>query len=275
MQNLELQLQRVQEDNIQELDPLTFGLATAGIIGTARLVAQLTTFLLASAAMRRIIKVDKKLTKRINVILKSGSKWVVHLYPDPGPNAFAIGGKHIFITTGLLKLLDKREVEAVMLHEVFHNKDLHIWKQFAMTNSFFYLLTFIAMTATAATGMFYLGLLIFYIINKVSSIAYNRISGRRHELKADDYAVKHGYGKDMAGALLKMEQWVAKARSKSYCDKFCQLERKISDAIDEHPPLQKRVEIVLRKTNELAQVMKSASFGKIKNFVEKVFKENG
>lgn len=277
MKNLDLQLQKIQEDNIQEIDAamIAFGGAVAVTAGTVRLIAQLVTYFLAAATMRKRIKVDKNLTKRINGILRSGNKWIVHIFPDTTPNAFAIGGKHVFVTTGLTKLLDEREIEAVMLHEVFHNKDLHLWKQFAMTNSFFYLLVFIATTAASSVGLFFLGFIIFYTMNKVVSILYNRLLGRRHEKKADEFAVKHGYGKDMASALLKMEKYIEKMRERTQCNTLCQLERKISDALDEHPPLKKRVEIVLRKSDELGSVMKSASFAKINKFVTRVFKQNG
>jgi heat shock protein HtpX len=56
----------------------------------------------------------------------------VYLIDDPAPNAFAAGRdpKHAYVavTTGLLQLLDKRELEGVLAHEVAHirNRDVRL-----------------------------------------------------------------------------------------------------------------------------------------------------
>jgi len=56
----------------------------------------------------------------------------VYLINDPAPNAFATGRdpKHAIVgaTTGLLEIMDKRELEAVMAHEMSHvqNYDIRV-----------------------------------------------------------------------------------------------------------------------------------------------------
>lgn len=54
----------------------------------------------------------------------------VYLIDDPAPNAFATGRdpKHAIVgaTTGLLEIMDKRELEAVMAHEMSHVKNYDI-----------------------------------------------------------------------------------------------------------------------------------------------------
>ena len=56
----------------------------------------------------------------------------LRLVDDPAPNAFAAGRspKHAFVavTTGLVDLLDERELEAVLAHEVSHirNRDVRL-----------------------------------------------------------------------------------------------------------------------------------------------------
>lgn len=54
----------------------------------------------------------------------------VYVIEDPAPNAFATGRnpKHAMIaaTTGLLEIMDKREMEAVMAHEMGHVKNYDI-----------------------------------------------------------------------------------------------------------------------------------------------------
>ena len=273
MDYLDKQLQRIQEDDLQEIDPFT--LSATAAVGTAYLVGAITTYLIAASQMKSRIKVDKKLTKRLNEILDSKGKWIIHIYPDPSPNAFAIGGRNVFITTGLLKVLTHREVEAVLLHEVYHNKDKHIYKKLAYTHSFAYLIIFIAMSVSAATGAYPLGILTLFLLIKVADIAFNRVAGRRFEIKADEHAIKFGYGKELISSLKKLEKILAERMKKIKCGTWCQFERKISEAIDEHPPAKKRVEIILRKSQELGRLMKTTSFGKIKDFVTKVFKENG
>lgn len=257
---------------VQEMDPLTTVAVGTLAVGTLRLASNLISFLLITSALVKQIKVDPKQTKQLNNILK-GSKWVVHSYPEKSPNAFAIGGKHVFITTGLTKILNQKEIDAVLLHEVFHNKDLHIWKQFASDHSFFYLVVFVSLSIAFSTGLFYLGAVAFVLSNSLYRVLYNRLVGRKHEIKADEFAVKYGYGKELISALDKMEKIVQKMQSKKYCGNLCQVERKISDAIDEHPPFKKRVEMILRKTDELGKVIKSKNFAKIKKFVIGFFKK--
>ena len=54
----------------------------------------------------------------------------VYLIDDPAPNAFATGRdpKHAIVaaTTGILKLMDDRELEAVMAHELGHVRNYDI-----------------------------------------------------------------------------------------------------------------------------------------------------
>ena len=56
----------------------------------------------------------------------------VYLIDDPAPNAFAAGRKpesaYVAATTGILELLDKRELEGVMAHEMAHvrNRDVRL-----------------------------------------------------------------------------------------------------------------------------------------------------
>ena len=57
--------------------------------------------------------------------------------------------------------------------------------------------------------------------------------------------------------------------AKTDCGKICQLSNKIGEAIDEHPPLKKRVENVLKKADKLKGVLKTMSFKKIRDFVMK------
>ena len=263
---LDKYLDQIQEDQIQELEPVTTAVL---YVGTKLLILNFVMFLLMSYSLKKSMKVDKKLTTKINKILKE-SKWVVHIVPDKSPNAFAIGGNHIFITTGLKKILTEREVEGVLLHEVYHNRDLHIYKKMAYDYPLFYLMVAGAAFITVSTGgNFLLGFLSFILMTKVAKIPYAIIVGRRHERKADEYAVQFGYGKELVNALKKLEKQYLKLMAKKECGKICQLSEKIGEAIDEHPPTKKRIEYILKKADKLKQVLKTMSFKKIRDFVLK------
>lgn len=259
-------LNQIQEDQIQELEPVTTAVL---YIGTKLVILNFAMFLLMTYSLKKSMKVDKKLTKKINKILKK-SKWIVHIVPDKSPNAFAIGGNHIFITTGLKKMLNEREVEAVLLHEVYHNKGLHIYKKMAYDYPLFYLMAAAAVYITVGTGgNFILGFMAFILMSKVAGIPYAISVGRRHESKADEYAIQFGYGRDLANALKKLEKQYLKLMAKKECGKICQLSEKIGEAIDEHPPIKKRIETILKKADKLKAVLKTMSFKKIRDFIMK------
>jgi len=261
-----------EQDNLNEVDPFTAGV-TLGV-GTVWTIGMLVSFLVNTSMLRKRVKVDKLLSKKVNEILSSGNRWIVHVFPDQAPNAFAIGGRHVYITTGLIKLLTHKEVEAVLIHEIYHNKDMHIWRNVAAESSFLYLCAFIAVSSMSAGVVLPLALIIFHIMRLSLRTIYTRFQGRHFEIKSDEYAVKKGYGTELISALKKVESWAKEHMSRQVCGKICQLERKISNEIDEHPPTKKRIEIILRKQKELDQAMGSG-FKAIESFVSGVFKQNG
>ena len=231
------------------------------------------SFLWTSHQFKKAIKIDKKLSKRVNEILNTGNKWKVHQYPDRMPNAFAIGGNDIFVTTGLVKLLSQRGVEAVMLHEAWHNKDLHIWKKIAYESSFTYLIIYTAITASMSV-MMPIGFIIAFIMKNITDIFYARTMGRRHENAADEYAVKYGYGPELASSLTKLENWARSKMGSRKCGRVCQIVNRISEALDEHPPTKARVETILKKAAELDRAARSGVKA-LSKFVVGVFKQNG
>lgn len=264
--NIDKYLNKIQEDQIQEFEPII--LATAAI-GSGIILANFISFLLVTSNMKSSLKVDKQLTTKLNKILKPPKPHIVHVVSDKEPNAFAVGGRHVFITTGLKKFLSQRQTEAVLLHEVYHNKDLHIYKKMAYDYPLFYMAVAGALALGTATAQPILGFLAFIMILKIAKIPYNITVGRRHERKADEYAVQFGYGQDLINALKKLEKQYMKAMATQECDKMCQLINKIDEAIDEHPTTKKRIENVLKKANKLGAVLKTRSFGKIRDFVMK------
>lgn len=58
-----------------------------------------------------------------------------HLILDPDPNAFALPGGHILVTSGLLELADQpEELLAVIAHEVAHVSERHVYRNIVSTS---------------------------------------------------------------------------------------------------------------------------------------------
>lgn len=265
-------LEKIQEDQIEEvIDPITGG----AIIATALIIKELVTFFLFAASMAATTKVDRQSSKELKDILKPmgvSKDFIVHVVPSKVPNAFTPGGKHVYITSGLIKLLNKREVLAVLLHEVYHAIDWHVYKRMAAEFPLYYICVPIALAAALATPAIAIitGIIVFSISLSILKIPLQRIMGRRQELKADNYAVKAGYGKDMVGALSKLEKMISKMEAGRSCGVMCKVTNRIGEAIDEHPPLKNRIEIALKDT-ELLKAMAKAKLSVITYKVRKLF----
>jgi heat shock protein HtpX len=66
-----------------------------------------------------------------NIVISTGMPMPkVYLIHDPAPNAFATGRNpkdgHIAVTTGLLEIMDKRQLEGVLAHEISHIRNYDI-----------------------------------------------------------------------------------------------------------------------------------------------------
>lgn len=260
-------LEVIQEDKeeLQEfVDPITIGAIGAGIASIA-IIKELIFFFLFVAQLAAQMKVDRKLSKKLNDIIKPlGVKkdFQVHIVPQKAPNAFTPGGKHVYMTSGLLKILNEREVLAVLLHEVYHAIDLHIVKRMAAEFPLYYIAAPIAVAAAmgaAALGPVALitGIIVFSISLSILSLPMKLIMGRKHEYDADNYAVRAGYGKEMVGALQKLEDMLRRMSAGQSCGPVCKVINKIEEKMDEHPPTRKRIEVALKNTELLKAIMKA------------------
>ncbi len=266
MKQLDKQLDIIQKDTLQEIDPITTTLA----LGTIVLISSLVMLLIGATTIINSVKVDKTLSKRLNKILNSGNKWIVHIFPTKEANAFSLGfGKHVFVTSQLLKILSPDEIDSILLHEVYHSQKKHAYKQLAYKYPLFYLVIFIGTSILTTPVVPILAILAMFIANTVGDIVFKITFGRKMEYNADSYAAKLGYGKQLISAIEKLKQW-AKANSKNQkCGRWCKIINKINSSIDEHPEWHKRIENILKNTKELTKVLKTKSFGKIKDFITK------
>ena len=81
------------------------------------------------------------------------------------------------------------------------------------------------------------------------------------ENQTDNYAIQMGYGKDLVSIMKKFEKIYLK--SMKNCTGMCKIINAIDESIDEHPVLKKRIETILRKTGELADVLKTKDMKKV------------
>ena len=87
--------------------------------------------MLRMAGARRIQKSDHpqlwNVVEEMTIASQLGSMPAVYIVDDPAPNAFATGRKQsncaVAVTTGLLRLLDRNELQGVVAHEIAHVKN--------------------------------------------------------------------------------------------------------------------------------------------------------
>jgi heat shock protein HtpX len=109
-----------------------------GVIIVAAIYALIQYFLAAriATAITGAHEIDKKDNPRLyrmveNLTIASGMPMPkVYIIDDPAPNAFATGRdpKHAVVaaTTGVLEVMDDRELEAIMAHEMSHVRNYDI-----------------------------------------------------------------------------------------------------------------------------------------------------
>lgn len=201
-------------------------------------------FFLASKPNDKLTRIAQKVTGE--------NKWKVRILDSKVPNAMALAvGTHIiFINKGLVKMLTERELIAVMLHEVKHMKTLDSLQKITIIGGLPAFLGILA--ARFAMNPTTMGLSVACSLISVLCIMFlptfvKVTLGRWHETTADSYAVKFGYGKELASTLDKMDKWVKKEEAKHECGVICRLNKKIERTFDEHPETQVRIERILQK----------------------------
>lgn len=93
-----------------------------------------SSILLASAGARQIQKEDApmlwNIVEEMTIASGMGKMPSVYIVDDPVPNAFAVGQKPesaaVAVTTGLLKRLNRDELQGVVAHEIGHIRNLDV-----------------------------------------------------------------------------------------------------------------------------------------------------
>lgn len=194
----------------------------------------------------------------------------VYLIDDPSPNAFAAGRNpdtaYVAATTGLLAIMDKRELEGVMAHEMAHvrNRDVQLMTIAAVLTGSIVLLCDILMRATLFGGgrrgndngggnavALVIGIAVLVLSPILATLMQLSLS-RKREYLADATAVDiTGDADGLASALEKLAAdtqplaKVTRATAHLYIESplrdHAGLRSGLGGLFDTHPPLEERI----------------------------------
>ena len=185
----------------------------------------------------------------------------VYIIDDPAPNAFATGRdpKHAIVgaTTGLLEIMDKRELEAVMAHEMSHVRNYDI----SVSMIAFGLVSAIGLFADLALRMMFysddrdrdvnpivyaLGLVVVILAPILATITQLAVSRQREYLADASGVLLTRDTEGLASALEKLRQFgrPMQKQSSSTANLFMNNPLKpgfFSKLFSTHPPLEDRI----------------------------------
>lgn len=191
----------------------------------------------------------------------------VYLIEDPAPNAFAAGRSpetaYVAATTGLLQLLDRRELDGVMAHEIAHvrNRDVQLMTMAAVLTGSIVLLCDLLMRMTLFGGhrregganpiAILVGLVVLVLAPILAGLLQMSLS-RRREYLADASAVDiAGDADGLASALAKLAadhtplRRVTRATAHLYIESplrdHAGLRSGLGGLFDTHPPIEDRI----------------------------------
>ena len=199
----------------------------------------------------------------------------VFIVDDPAPNAFAVGRDPnraaVAVTTGLLELLDRNELQGVVAHEIAHikNRDVAL-----MTTAGIMLGAIVLLAEIGGRALWYGGarrsrssgkdgghifvvviaIVVIVLTPILAQLLYFALSRRREFLADASGALFTRYPEGLAGALEKLGGSSVAQNDKSKVTAPMYIvrpltedgPRKLATAFSTHPPLDKRVRI-LRK----------------------------
>ncbi len=223
-----------------------------------------------AVAMTGAQKIEKKDNPRLynaveNLTLTAGLPMPeVYIINDPAPNAFAAGRdpNHALVcaTTGLIKIMDDKELTAVMAHEVSHIKNYDI----RVSTIVFGLVCLVGFVADVGWRMIYYGgrrsrnndrslvgsvimILIIVIGPFAAGLAQMAISREREYLADSSAALLTRYPEGMISALKKLEAQTRPMKQQNPATEAMFItsplnKESINNLFSTHPPIEKRIE---------------------------------
>ena len=252
-----------------------------GIVAVAAIYAIVQYFLAAQLAVvatgaKEIKKRDNPRLYRIveNLAISSGMPMPkVYIMNDPAPNAFATGRdpRHAIVaaTTGLLDIMDDRELDAVMAHEMSHVRNYDI----RVSMIAFGLVSAVGLLSDMALRMFFfggnrrrdnnssegpmllVGMVLIILAPIIAALIQLAISRQREYLADASGALMTRDPEGLASALGKLEKYSRpmERQSSSTAHMFMVNPLKpgfMAGLFSTHPPLQSRIERLLGASNK-------------------------
>lgn len=227
----------------------------------------------------RTSRVDDKLTKELNRIMNLRKDVLeVRVLYDESLNAYV--GLYellfsfykemkypIYVHSGLIKSLPHDGVMAILLHEAGHLFTFAIQGRFLTRLGSNKLINLVRVLMYKNPFFQIIGALLIDLIIPLIEPAVSK----KFEDMADSYAVKYGYGEELASAFIEM-----KKRSSGYgyncSSKFCNAVKYINKVLSAHPELEERIERILGDS-EISELLKNKNFKKAEEVINKKIKE--
>lgn len=194
----------------------------------------------------------------------------LYIINDPVPNAFATGRnkKHavVAVTTGLMQVLDRNEMEGVIAHELSHigNRDMLVSTVVVVLVGFITLLSDMFLRAQFFGGgdrdrgdgrvqgiLMIVGLVLMILSPIIATLIQLSISRKREYLADASGALLTRYPEGLASALEKIHANSGKMKKANHATAHLFISNPFGDKIrglfSTHPPVEKRVE-ALRKS---------------------------
>jgi len=192
----------------------------------------------------------------------------IYIIEDQAPNAFATGRNKdhavVAVTTGLLQILNKVELEGVVAHELSHigNRDILLQTVIVVLVGFVSILANIFMRSglrgrdnNKAGGILVIVGIIFIVLSPIFTKLIQLAISRKREFLADASAVLlTRYPDGLAGALQKisganipMKNANSATAHLFISNPFGSVGKKVSGLFSTHPPIDERVKAIYNK----------------------------
>jgi heat shock protein HtpX len=206
-----------------------------------------------------------------NIAITAGlPKPKIFVIEDPSPNAFATGRDKnhavIAVTTGLLSIMNKTELEGVIAHEMSHvgNRDMLVSTVAVVLVGFVSVISDMLIRSTLfgggrddnkeGNGLFVIIGIIFSILAPIAATLIQLSISRKREYLADaSGALLTRYPEGLASALEKIEQYGRPMQTQSTAIAHLYIAnplgsgnfaKKASNLFSTHPPIEDRIKIL-------------------------------
>ena len=150
-------------------------------------------------------KKSEKYTELFKKVKITHQEFEVFIFESIHASAFVFPftGSKVFVSSGMTKLLTDGEITAILCNEYNHykNKD-ELKKVFSKT----FIIEIIFLTLSYYPQSIIIRMILFSVSEYILQIPFNLLHGNPSEFESDQFAIKHGYKKELISALKKIEK---------------------------------------------------------------------